>query len=199
MCTGTVHVVEHIRLDGRALRVLAHPLRARLLSELRVHGAATATMLAVRLATNTGATSYHLRKLAEVNLVEETGEGHGKQRFWIAAQRSHGWTDADIEGDPDAQAASAWLGQHYWRYYLAQVGRWEEVRAGWPLAWRDATGLSDFLLTVTPEQLRELTAELEAVVRRHAARVEAEPAQGRQRVSVYWHALPAEPTGWPPS
>lgn len=176
--------------------MLAHPLRARLLSALRVHGAATATMLAARLATNTGATSYHLRKLAEVDLVEETDEGHGRQRFWIAAQRSHGWTDADVEGDPDGQAASAWLRQHYWRYYLNQVGRWEEVRAGWPLEWRDATGLSDSLLTLSPGQLRELMAELEAVIRRHAARAEAEPALGRQRISVYWHALPTEPAAW---
>jgi DNA-binding transcriptional ArsR family regulator len=188
--------MDHIQLDSHALLVLAHPLRARLLSELRLHGASTATTLAARLATNTGATSYHLRKLAEVGLVEETGQGRGKQRFWAAAQRTHGWQDADVEGDPDGQAASNWLRQHYWRSYLDTVGRWEEVRAGWPLEWRDAIGMSDFLLTVSPAQLRDLTDELTEVVSRHAARAEAEPAEGRQRISIFWQTLPTAPTDW---
>jgi DNA-binding transcriptional ArsR family regulator len=191
--------MDHIHLDGHALRVLAHPLRARLLGELRLHGSATATTLAGRLATNTGATSYHLRKLAEVGLVEETAEGHGKERFWRAAQRSHGWQDADVEGDPDGQAASTWLRQHYWRYYMDKVARWEEVRAGWPLEWRDTTGMSDALLTVSPDQLRKLTTELEEVIKRHAAQADDEPAEGRQRISLFWHILPTEPAEWPPS
>jgi DNA-binding transcriptional ArsR family regulator len=178
------------------MRVLAHPLRARLLGELRLRGPATATTLAARLATNSGATSYHLRKLAEVGLVEETGEGRGKERFWAAAQQSHGWGDAAVEGDPDGRAASDWLRQHYWRHYADLVGRWEEVRASWPLKWRDATGMSDFLLTMSPEQLEELQAEIEEVVRRHAARAEADPKEGRQRISVYWHMMPTEPAEW---
>ena len=49
--------------------MLAHPLRSRLLDELRLSGPATATTLAAVLHTNSGATSYHLRKLAEVALV----------------------------------------------------------------------------------------------------------------------------------
>lgn len=187
---------RHLQLDSHALRVLAHPLRSRLLSELRVHGAATATTLAVRLATNTGATSYHLRKLAEVGLVEETGEGHGKQRFWAAAQDSHGWRDSDAEDDPDALAASDWLRQHHWRQYLDKVARWEEVRPRWPLAWRDSATMSDFLLHMTAAEVEELAAELEAVIRRHVERAAAEPAEGRQRVSLYLHTLPTEPVEW---
>jgi predicted ArsR family transcriptional regulator len=60
-----------LRLDAHALKVLAHPLRSRLLRALRVDGPATATALAATLGTNTGATSYHLRKLASVGLVPE--------------------------------------------------------------------------------------------------------------------------------
>ncbi|WP_428995029.1 helix-turn-helix domain-containing protein [Kribbella qitaiheensis] len=40
-------------------------MRNRMLGLLRVHGPATATTLAERLGVNTGATSYHLRQLAE--------------------------------------------------------------------------------------------------------------------------------------
>ena len=45
-----------IRLDTTALRTLAHPLRSRLLTQLRLHGPATATSLAGTLGTNSGAT-----------------------------------------------------------------------------------------------------------------------------------------------
>ncbi|MFT4284363.1 MAG: helix-turn-helix domain-containing protein, partial [Protaetiibacter sp.] len=55
-----------MRLDARAVRVLAHPLRSRILGRLRLHGPATATELATELQTNTGATSYHLRALESV-------------------------------------------------------------------------------------------------------------------------------------
>ena len=78
--------------------MLAHPLRSRLLRALRVDGPATATALAATLGTNTGATSYHLRKLASVGLVDETGEGRGRERWWRAATEMHGWSERDVAG-----------------------------------------------------------------------------------------------------
>src|SRR3954452_11446864 len=107
-----------LRLDPRGLKVLAHPLRSRLLTALREHGPATATALADRLGTNTGATSYHLRKLASVGLVEETGEGRGKERPWQAASEMHEFTERDVADDPDGQAATDWLRRHYLRGFI---------------------------------------------------------------------------------
>jgi DNA-binding transcriptional ArsR family regulator len=184
--------VEHIQLDGRALRVLAHPLRARLLSALRLHGPATATQLAERLATNTGATSYHLRKLAEVDLVVETGERHGKQRFWAPAQESHGWSDSDVADDPDATAAAGWLRQHYLNQYAERMARWEDERQHWPVAWRDAAHVSDGILTATAEELDEVMTELEAVMLRFKERLGDEPRPGARQVLVLLHAMPAD-------
>ncbi|GAB3449999.1 winged helix-turn-helix domain-containing protein [Actinophytocola sediminis] len=188
---------QHIQLDGRAMRVLAHPLRARLLSELRVRGAATATTLAERLTTNTGATSYHLRKLAEVGLVEETDDGRGKQRFWAAAQRSHGWRDADVVDDPDALAAAAWLRQQYWAYMGERVARWEDARSAWPMAWRDAAGMSDQLLTLSADQLRALTTEVEAVVQRHQEAAASAPAADARQLTFLYYAVPTDPSDVP--
>src|SRR6188768_684937 len=102
-----------LHLDSKAIRVLAHPLRSRLLTLLRAHGPATATDLARQLDTNTGATSYHLRKLASVGLVEETEDGRGRERWWRASTASHEWRERDLAGDPDAEAASDWLRRHY--------------------------------------------------------------------------------------
>ena len=138
LCTVIVHAVKNIQLDSRALRVLAHPLRSRLLSQLRLHGAANATALAERLGTNTGATSYHLRKLAEVGLVEETAEGTGKQRFWAAAQDSHSWRNTEHADDPDARPRLRWLrraavpvpGRASGRVGARSVTRWPDAVAG---------------------------------------------------------------------
>ena len=129
-----------LRLDPRGLKVLAHPLRSRLLTALREHGPATATTLAERLATNTGATSYHLRKLASVGLVEETEHGRGRERWWKAATEMHGWVQRDAAGDPDAEAASDWLRRHYLAYFVERYGRWLDAHASWPLARQDAAG-----------------------------------------------------------
>jgi len=189
--------MEHVQLDSRALRVLAHPLRARLLSELRRSGAATATHLAAQLTTNTGATSYHLRKLAEVGLVTETGEGTGKQRFWAAAQESHGWSDASVVGDPDAEAASGWLRQHYWSHFSEKVARWEDERPRWPVEWRDAASSSDALVTATPEELTELMTTLESELARFKERVGDEPRPGARQVAVQLYSMPTDPTDRP--
>ena len=85
---GTRPAPREVRIDHRQVRVLAHPLRMRLVGALRVKGPATATTLAELLNTNTGATSYHLRQLAEVGLVvEDPDRGTGRQRVRVAARR----------------------------------------------------------------------------------------------------------------
>src|SRR5215213_4648029 len=83
------------------LQALAHPLRSRLLGALRFHGPATSTALAARLGTNSGATSYHLRQLAEVGLVEDDEErSNGRDRWWRAAHDMTQWRSEEFE-DPD--------------------------------------------------------------------------------------------------
>lgn len=156
-----------IRLDSRSLRVLAHPLRSRLLSALRMHGPATATDLAERLATNSGATSYHLRQLAEVGLVEDTDQGVGRRREWRATTESHSWLPSDFAGDPDAQTALSWLTQHYAYQYAERYAAWAAVEHSWPPAWRDAVGVTDHGVHVTAEQLRRLNDELDEVLERY--------------------------------
>ena len=177
-----------IHLDPKALRVLAHPLRSRLLTALRTHGPATATALARELDTNTGATSYHLRKLASVGLVEETDDGRGRERWWRASTASHEWRERDLVGDPDAEAASDWLRRHYFHAFADRYERWLDAVADEPLDWRDAAESGDAEIRVSSEQLREFEAELLALIDRYRKRSPADP-QAR-RVAVYFHTFP---------
>lgn len=157
-------MAESFQLDAAAVRVLAHPLRSRLLSALRRGGPATATELASELETNSGATSYHLRKLASVGLVVDTGEGEGKRRLWRAASSSHSWDASDFAGDEDATTALNWLMRDYLAQLVTRYQQWLDVEDTWPADWRDATSLDDELLELTAAQLQELRSEIRAVI-----------------------------------
>lgn len=158
------------RLDHRQIRVLAHPLRMRLLGALRIDGPATATTLAATLGTNTGATSYHLRQLAEVGLVvDEPDRGTGRQRWWRAADEANVWEPSDYDDDPDARAAVEWLQVEHLRWINEQAERWLTERTGYPPQWRDATGVSDYHLVIGAHRLRALQQEISELILRYRA------------------------------
>ncbi len=180
-----------LRLDGRALRVLAHPLRSRLLSALRMDGPATATALARALDTNTGATSYHLRKLAAVGLVEETDEGRGRERWWRPSTPSHDWTERDLAGDSETEAASDWLKRYYLRSFVERYERWLATAAAWPLDWRAAAELGDTKLHVTPAQLTDFHDELTRLLDRYRDAAATDDPEARD-VELFYHLVPMD-------
>lgn len=161
--------LRHVVLDSAQLRCLAHPLRSRLLAALRLEGPATSAGLAVRLNTNTGATSYHLRQLAAVGLIEDDAElGEGRERYWRAVHDVTNWTETAFEDDPDDRAAADWLTGHHLRLVNRWREDWVESRMDWSEDWRAAASLGDMRVRLTPAQTREMVAELEAVVERWA-------------------------------
>lgn len=177
-----------------ALRVLAHPLRSRLLAQLRVHGAATATELATALHSNSGATSYHLRRLAEVGLIEDTHEGTGRRRVWravVSAATAETGGDVLDPGDPDDVAAADWLARDYLEHFTDRAGRWLDSRDTWAAPWQPVLGLEDHLVLVTAEQMTALREELIEVLERYRRVGQGSPRA--KRVSVYTCALPVDP------
>lgn len=182
-----------IELDARAVKVLAHPLRSRLLGRLRVAGPATATELAAQLDTNTGATSYHLRALEEVGLVVDTGEGAGRRRLWRAASDFHSWVNSGFADDENARTALGWLQRDYVRQFAARAERWLDVSEGWPAEWVDALGLSDSFVEVTPAQAVELRDELDALLARFRQAGAGHPEARRIHVTVQSSPLDLTP------
>lgn len=179
-----------LKLDAGALRVLAHPLRSRLLAALRSRGPATATALARALDTNTGATSYHLRKLASVGLVEETEQGRGRERWWRSSTASHGWTERDVAGDPGAEAASDWLKRYYLRMFVDRYETWLDAATDWPLAWRAAAESGDTIVRMTPAQLTALHRDLMALIDRYHNASPDDPEA--RRVELDYHMFPVD-------
>jgi len=182
-----------MRLDERAVRVLAHPLRSRLLGELRVHGPATATELAAALKTNTGATSYHLRALEDVGLVVDTGDGAGKRRIWRSSTDYQSWSNSDFADDEDAQTALGWLRRDYVRQFAARAERWLDAESSWPTEWVDRLGLQDVLLTVTADQLADFHTEFEALAEKYRRIGEGDRASRRVHVVVQTTPIDLDP------
>ncbi len=173
------------------MRVLAHPLRSRLLAQLRVHGPASASDLAHDLATNSGATSYHLRQLAEVGLIHDSDLSKGRRRVWQAADNSSAdlGIDSEQEVDEDEKSVAQWLSLDYLDHFSDRAKSWVAQRDEWPAAWHVA-GLEDHLVQVSGEQLTALRAELVEVLQRYRRVGQGNPEA--KRVVIYTCAIPLD-------
>lgn len=177
--------------DEQTLAALAHPLRSRLVALLRADGPATASGLAARVGESSGVTSYHLRKLAEVGLVEEDVErGNRRERWWRSAYQVTSWSPADFLGNPAAyQASVSWRREMYrWQWRLLE--QWLAEESEWDKAWADAAGHSDSLLELTPASLKAMSEEIWAVVQRYREAPPPDDAPDKARVVWLQHAVP---------
>jgi DNA-binding transcriptional ArsR family regulator len=183
--------------DVRALRALAHPLRNRLLGQLRLHGPATASQLGRAVGESSGSTSYHLRQLAQYGFVEEVeGQGTARERWWRARHRMTSWQPSDIEG----QEGGAEVEDELLRMQLDVRGRvlraWQTQRHELDAAWTAAASLNDHVLRLRPDQTRALADELNAVLARWmAAHPSDVPAEGTELVAVLSDVVPVKE--WP--
>jgi predicted ArsR family transcriptional regulator len=131
-----------------------------MLGLLRAEGAATATSLARHLGLNTGATSYHLRQLAEHGFIEEEVErGNARDRWWRAVHESTRMSTG--HADPEAEAAYL---QTVALTYGELLSRAAAERPFLPSDWDEAVTLSDWPLRLTPTAARRLLETLVEVI-----------------------------------
>ncbi|GAB3963514.1 winged helix-turn-helix domain-containing protein [Plantactinospora veratri] len=156
---------DEVRLNPTSLRGLAHPLRVRMLNTLREHGPATATLLAERLNQSTGATSYHLRQLAQYGfVVEEPGRGAGRERWWRAAHRN---TRLDSEVGREALPDVETYLRSVAALYAERVDRWLNELTNLPAEWEGTSTLSNWQLRLTPAEAREFSDALTELIGRY--------------------------------
>lgn len=77
-----------------------HPVRIALLDLLAEHSTLTSTQAAARLGHSSGLCSFHLRKLAELGLIEEAPHQGGKARPWQLR-----WETADAPATDESFSA----------------------------------------------------------------------------------------------
>ncbi len=179
-----------VMLDARNLRGLAHPLRLKLLGLLREAGPATATSLAARLGESSGATSYHLRQLAEYGFIRDSAvPSTGRERWWEAA---HQYTY--FESPESADETTRLLGTEYLRAVAradaARTESWVDALETLPPAWRDVGTVSDYRLRLTPETAAALVDELSDLAERYRDQVSAAAGTSAATVSLQFQVLP---------
>jgi DNA-binding transcriptional ArsR family regulator len=179
--------------DPKTLRAYAHPLRLALIGLLRREGPLTATKAAARLGESVPSCSFHLRQLAKYGLVEQAGGGHGREKPWRATALATAW-DSTAE-DPAARAAAAHLDAVVFEQFAHRVRAWLGRRGDDPPAWQAVSGLGDALVFVTPDELRQLSTDVDALLQRYRHRA-ADPAQRpteARPVTIIQVVFPAEP------
>ncbi|MFJ9692092.1 ArsR/SmtB family transcription factor [Kitasatospora sp. NPDC101183] len=182
--------------DSRVLAALTHPLRRRLIDLLKVDGPATVGQLAGRTGQAVGNVSHHLKVLAESTLIEEAPElaRDRRERWWRLADRELAWARADFDGDPVSEAVADAAGSILLERQVELVRAWALRRSGYPAAWQDGCAIStQSWLRLTPEEARELAADLHAVIQKWADRPVPEDGRARETVLAFSHAVPAQP------
>ena len=150
--------------SAAGLRALSHPTRLKVLMRLRVEGPATATTLARELSLNTGATSYHLRQLAEHGfIVEDTERGDARDRWWKAAHQSTRANLSDRRDDEDAESAEAYL-QSVALLYTETLMQAVGERRYLPEPWQRASTTSDWHLRLTAARAEQLVDRLSELI-----------------------------------
>ena len=104
----------------------------------------------------------------------------------------HSWTERDVAGDPDAQAATDWLRRHYLHSFLERYEAWLDVQGSWPIDWQDAAGASDYALRLSPARLAAFNADVAGAVRALPRDARPTTTADEEIVQLYVYAFPLE-------
>jgi DNA-binding transcriptional ArsR family regulator len=192
--SGTDADSKVVRLtDPRAMRALAHPLRLRLLGELRVRGPQSVGMLCDLLDEAPGSISYHVGKLAEFGFVEEAPElaRDRRERWWRSAHKITSWEPLENLQNPEQRAALGALRRAVLQRYVEGLEEYLEAEPSLPAEWVGAAVSSDVFLHLTSDELVELRSELEALAGRWQQRSNPD-RDGARPVTVIYHAFPRQ-------
>jgi DNA-binding transcriptional ArsR family regulator len=182
------HPERDVILDTAALRVLAHPMRLSFLQHIRDHGPITGRRLAAHFRLDSGAVSYHLRKLAAGGLIEEDAErGTRRDRWWRVKRQALYHDPATRDGDEGEQDSRAYLHSTLLAYGDA-LRRYAVDVPHLSQPWLNVTMTSERSLRLTPDQLTDLKRNLVAVIDRYRDLPEQ---AGSRPVSLHIHALPS--------
>jgi DNA-binding transcriptional ArsR family regulator len=174
--------------DPATLKALAHPLRRQILRQLDREGPATSTTLARALGENTGATSYHLRQLAEHGFVVDVPDkGHGRERWWRAQRQ-------DLRFPPRSTMSADMRAtfDEFTRQGVAEdieaFARFQQQRDVMG-EWSDGLLFSRGALSLTKDELLQFWTEYMELFRRYAAATDP-PTAGARRLLVRFVAFP---------
>jgi DNA-binding transcriptional ArsR family regulator len=172
------------------MRALAHPLRLRLLAELRMRGPQSVGMLSQVVDEVPATVSYHLGQLASYAFVTEAPElaRDRRERWWRAEHDQTSWEPLDALDDPEKRVASDALRRVILHRYLENLEAYLAAEQSLPREWVRGSASSDELLHLTADELIALRADLEALAERWRERSSAD-RPGAEPVTLIYHAF----------
>ncbi|HEX6869608.1 MAG TPA: metalloregulator ArsR/SmtB family transcription factor [Micromonosporaceae bacterium] len=178
--------------DPKVMRAMAHPARVAILEYLTNGPEATATECAQVVGLSPSATSYHLRALAKVGLVQEApSRGDGRERVWRGSISGYR-IDTDDVTSPEALSAATALvdvvlsrDDRLAREFLEHAN--EE-----PREWYDAAGLTRNQLLMTAQELADLHEQVAQLMKPYHRSTRTDPPLGARRVTAMFRAFPAD-------
>jgi len=152
--------------DASAVRALAHPARLVVIDALYAGRVLTATECAALAGTTPSAMSYHLRALEKFGLVTRAeARGDGRERPWV---RAGDRLSIDIKGSGGGSALAA--AELLVRSSITMdtdrllATMKDDARADTADEWSHTTQYARDQLVLTPDQARELSSAVEALV-----------------------------------
>lgn len=183
--------------DPKAVPVVTHPVRMRLLGELAGRGTARVVDLATAVGEPANSVSFHLRQLAKHGLIEEDPERgtDGRERWWRLTSERGFEIDLDamlqLDGGETAVGVVRRVAEDH---LLALYRASQETPAPVDGAAGQARALNDdFALRLSDVELQQLRRELAELLDRwtDTSRALADSDDGQERHSYYGVVLAA--------
>ncbi len=174
------------------MRALAHPARIAILEYLLAGHSGTATELAEVCGLSPSATSYHLRALAKVNLIQEApNRGDGRERVWQSPLRGF-----NVSSGPSApmaeQVAERELTSMYVDLENSRTEDWLARRNDETQEWYDAAGFIGMRLMVTAEELNDLNKKISDVLAPYNLTQREHAPDAARQVQMIYRAFPTD-------
>jgi DNA-binding transcriptional ArsR family regulator len=179
--------------DPKAMRALAHPVRIALIEILGVEGPLTATEAGELIGESPTTCSFHLRQLAKYGFIEEVEGVAGRKRPWRLVNT--GLSYSDVSEDSETRLAAAALSRVLHDFYVGRLKEGLDMRRDLSTEWQKATGASEFLLYVTPDELHALDESFQALIKPYIERIgnPKKRPQGHVPIELLLFAYPRPP------
>ncbi len=179
---------QRMVVGNEALAALAVPVRLTILNHLLAAGPRTASQCAAVTGETASNCSWHLRALAKVGLVEPAADSgtDGRAKPWQAAAVGFSFAGDDGPAGRVAQrvleaASDAHDGELYRRFSAR--------RDLLPEEWAEAAGSHQYSLNLTPGELIDLVASVDALIRPYVRPIRQDAPEGSQVVQLSMRAF----------
>lgn len=178
--------------DPGVMRALAHPARLEILNHLsQSNEGVTATECAELVGLSPSATSYHLRALAKVGMIQEgPSRGDGRERVW-QAMHDHYAVSADRVASAEELAAESALVEAFLARQNDKVRQSLATIRQENNEWFDVATITDQHLVMTPDELKSVLERIEEVIDPYKRQVRREPPAGSHGVTLQIRAFPS--------